>query len=481
LRNEITRAQLYAGIAASQFTPESETDGLLKLVNQRRDVGYVVVPGSAYVSEVLLTEEVIRGFYRANEERYRVVEKVDLAYVQISPELLAASIRPTDEKLRAHYEQELVNYTVAEERDVEYILFRLPRDAADENVAAVYEKANSLKSRILEGESFSAALERFSGGQVEGADAGDTGFFARGVMAPEFENSVFGLQTGQVSEPIRTDFGVQIIRLKAISPGGQKTYEEALEEVTASYVALEGQKLFFEKAEDFSNFVYEYPEDFSIVAESMELEAKSTGLLSREALVILFSEEAIAAAFDAQVIEQGLNSAPIELPDGRLVSFRVVTHEPSIIRPYNDVKAIVQGDLLSERMAEIVSEKGEGLVSRIKAGEDAETLLKAEGFDWKEVKGADRESSEVNRTVLEAAFGTVLSSGVAYTGVPVGETDFAVVKVSNLVFPEIAEIDVEERDRFKSRVLSQRVTEEWRNYLRGLREKSSVTVFQERL
>jgi peptidyl-prolyl cis-trans isomerase D len=481
LRNEITRSQLYAGIAASQFMSKAESDELLKLIHQRRDLGYVIIPGSAYASDARSTDDTIRDFYKANEESYRVVEKVNLAYVQISPESLAISIQPTDQELQSHYEQELVNYTVAEERDAEYILFPLARDALNSDVTATYLKVDALKSRISEGEDFSQISDQIAAGEVEDANAGETGFFARGVMASEFENSVFGLEKGQVSEPIRTDYGVQLIRLRSITPGGQKSYEEALEEVTSSYVALEGQKLFFEKAEDFSNFVYEYPEDFSTVADSMSLEIMSTGLLSREALTILFSEEAMTAAFDPQVIEQGLNSAPIELPDGRLVSFRLVKHEPSFIRPYNDVKAMVQGDLLSERMAEIVREKGENLVSRIENGEDAKTLLKAEGFDWKEVKSADRNSSEVNRAVLEAGFGAVLSSGLAYVGVPVGKSDFAVVKISNLVLPELSEIDLEERNRLELRLLSQRVTDEWRNYLRDLREKYSVTTFQDRL
>jgi peptidyl-prolyl cis-trans isomerase D len=481
LRNEITRSQLYAGIAASQFMSKAESDELLKLIHQRRDLGYVIIPGSAYASDARSTDDTIRDFYKANEESYRVVEKVNLAYVQISPESLAISIQPTDQELQSHYEQELVNYTVAEERDAEYILFPLARDALNSDVTATYLKVDALKSRISEGEDFSQISDQIAAGEVEDANAGETGFFARGVMASEFENSVFGLEKGQVSEPIRTDYGVQLIRLRSITPGGQKSYEEALEEVTSSYVALEGQKLFFEKAEDFSNFVYEYPEDFSTVADSMSLEIMSTGLLSREALTILFSEEAMTAAFDPQVIEQGLNSAPIELPDGRLVSFRLVKHEPSFIRPYNDVKAMVQGDLLSERMAEIVREKGENLVSRIENGEDAKTLLKAEGFDWKEVKSADRNSSEVNRAVLEAGFGAVLSSGLAYVGVPVGKSDFAVIKISNLVLPELSEIDLEERNRLELRLLSQRVTDEWRNYLRDLREKYSVTTFQDRL
>jgi peptidyl-prolyl cis-trans isomerase D len=481
LRNEITRSQLYAGIAGSQFTPESETDRLLKLVNQQRDLGYAVIPGSVYESEVLFTDETTRDFYNANEERYRVVEKVNLSYVDISPESLAASIQPTSENLQAHYQKELENYTVVEERDVEYILFRLPRDASEESVASVYEKANNLRIRISEGESFSSVLKQIASGDVDGADAGDTGFFSRGVMAPEFENSVFALELDQVSEPVRTDFGVQVIKLKAISPGGQKSYEEALEEVTASYVRLEGQKLFFEKAEDFSNFVYEYPESFSTVAESMDLEVRSTGLLSREALVILFSEEAITAAFDPQVIEQGLNSTPVELTDGRLVSFRVITYEPSIIQSYDNVKATVQEDLLSERLAEIVKGKGEDLVSRIEAGADAEILLKSEGLDWKEVKSADRQSSEVNSAVLEVAFGAVLSSGIAYKGAPVGISDFVVVKVSNLVFPEISAMDLGEKERYRTRFLSQRVTDEWRDYVRNLRAQSNIKIFQDRL
>jgi hypothetical protein len=59
--------------------------------------------------------------------------------------------------------------------------------------------------------------------------------------------------------------------------------------------------------------------------------------------------------------------------------------------------------------------------------------------------------------------------------------DFVVLKVSNLVFPEISEMDLEEKERYKTQLLSQRVTGEWRDYVRNLRAQSKVKIFQDRL
>jgi protein-export membrane protein SecD len=71
--------------------------------------------------------------------------------------------------------------------------------------------ANKLKTRLDDGESFTALAREFSDGP-SGEAGGSLGAFGRGVMTPAFEEAAFALDVGQVSRPVETEFGFHLIR-----------------------------------------------------------------------------------------------------------------------------------------------------------------------------------------------------------------------------------------------------------------------------
>ena len=58
------------------------------------------------------------------------------------------------------------------------------------------------------------------------ADGGDLGFFRRGVMVPAFEKAAFSLKEGEVSDPIRTNFGWHVLKVEERRSVGVTPYEE---------------------------------------------------------------------------------------------------------------------------------------------------------------------------------------------------------------------------------------------------------------
>jgi peptidyl-prolyl cis-trans isomerase C len=74
-------------------------------------------------------------------------------------------------------------------------------------------KAQDIKKQLAGGADFSALAKAESDDAGSGANGGELGSFARGQMVPDFENAAFKLPAGQVSDPIKTQFGYHLIRV----------------------------------------------------------------------------------------------------------------------------------------------------------------------------------------------------------------------------------------------------------------------------
>lgn len=76
------------------------------------------------------------------------------------------------------------------------------------------EEALKLKNEIKNGEDFAEAAKRHSL-CPSGQEGGDLGFFGRGQMVREFEEAAFSMEIGEVSNPVKTQFGYHLLYLTA--------------------------------------------------------------------------------------------------------------------------------------------------------------------------------------------------------------------------------------------------------------------------
>lgn len=135
-----------------------------------------------------------------------------------------ADARPvviTDEEMRAFYEAQRAQLQDRPELiSLEQILIR--PTAPDSAWTAARQIADSLVVRIRSGADFAELAREYSDDPGSAANGGDLGWFRRGNMVPEFENVAFRLPDGQVSFPVRTDYGWHLIRVERSRPGEVK-------------------------------------------------------------------------------------------------------------------------------------------------------------------------------------------------------------------------------------------------------------------
>lgn len=482
LRRDLESSQLRAGLAASEFVTIEEAQNIEMLRKQKRDIGYAILPASVFESEVLLSDADAEAYFDRHREDYRTEEKAVLEYLEISSSALTSEVIVDDIVLRADYEANEATYTFSEERNVNHILVQVAEHAAIDTVLAAQVKVEDARNRALAGEVFEDLARELSDDVGSKEEGGETGFFPRGVMAPEFEKAAFALEIGVLSEPVKTRFGYHLIKVKEVKPGGLKPFKEVAAEVEANYRAVGAQKLFFEQADQFSNLVYEHLDSLEVAAEALGLEAKRTGALTRSEIVALFSEKAAVSAFDSEVLLEGLNSEPIELDDGRVIAVRVVEHMPAFVPPFADVKSAVLVVARSVRMGEATQTAGEDIISQLREGGTVADLLQEPGFAWERVEAVGRESNDVNRAVLRAAFRTeVPEDGPVFTGVPIGQGDYAVIRIANVVTPPLSELDILDITETRKQLIGSRSNAVWQEFLQALKASSDVELFPENL
>jgi hypothetical protein len=142
---------------------------------------------------------------------------------QLRDQVIQVDTSFTDEELRARYEVELPGGRVRGR----HILLQYPEGATPAQEDSVRALAESLRSRILEGESFEALAQEYSQDAGTAESGGDLGSFGKGEMVPPFEEAAFGLEAGEISDVVETAFGLHIIRVdERIVPPFEESREQ---------------------------------------------------------------------------------------------------------------------------------------------------------------------------------------------------------------------------------------------------------------
>jgi peptidyl-prolyl cis-trans isomerase C len=95
------------------------------------------------------------------------------------------------------------------------------------------EKANELKTQVTGGADFAELAKANSTDTGSGANGGDLGWFGLGMMVKPFEEAVVAAKIGEVSGPIKTDFGFHLILVKETRVAAQPTLDEMRDELAA--------------------------------------------------------------------------------------------------------------------------------------------------------------------------------------------------------------------------------------------------------
>jgi len=187
------------------------------------------VKKSYNLNDEQLQQAVAREGYTLAE--YREQMRKQIGRYKLISEKVRKNVKVSDADVQTEYDR----MTRAEGEDYEvhirHILIAVPRNASQAQVEQGRRKAAAVSVEAREpGVDFAELAKKRSEGSSS-SDGGDLGFFKRGTMVPEFERVAFNLKTGEVSEPVRTQFGWHVLKLEEIRKLGMKPLAEVRPEI----------------------------------------------------------------------------------------------------------------------------------------------------------------------------------------------------------------------------------------------------------
>ncbi len=382
--------QIRAAIAQTALAAPESAAQLLAIQNQTRDFRVLSLSKDEVVDQVSVTDEEVEAYYDENKAQFQEPENVDAVYLTLSQATLAETVDVSEEELRAEYDSQAEQFA-REERKAAHILIEAGAES-EETLATI-------QSRLDAGESFGELAKEFSVDTVSGRDGGDLGYAGRGVYDEAFEEALFALQKGEISEPVETSFGIHLIRLNDVRRSDVPSFEELEGQLRNELARAKAEERYVEVRAELADAAYA-ADDLAGPASELGLELREVQNVTRDGGAAPFDHSGLVRQlFSEDVLEDGYNTELIDVGDNVSVVARVKTHHEARQLELAEVRDDIEATLEVMATREALQAKANELVADVESGESV-----AEGR-WKQFEAQGRGAAgDLSQLVLRKAF-----------------------------------------------------------------------------
>jgi len=372
LRRQLLRESLEALVGTSVTVSDAEVEREFRRRTEQVKVEYVLADAERFKAAVQPSEDEVKARFEAEKEAYRLPEKRIVSYVLLDRATLQPQVAVVDRDLELYYQDHREEFRQEEEACASHILVKVKAGEAgeghpDEEAKAI---AQGLLDQVKAGADFAALAKKSSEDQGSAANGGDLGCFSAGRMVPEFDDAVFALEPGKVSDLVKTSFGYHVIRLASRRESTVEPLAQVKERIRAIVTDSKVRELGEQKAQALAEALGK--------GRSLEEAAKAQGLavqksapLARgETAPVLSSPTLVARVFAmkaGQTEKEGF-----ALPQGAAF-VSLVEIQPARVPELAEVREKVRADLVEER----AFEKARATATEVKTKAETASLDRA--------------------------------------------------------------------------------------------------------
>ncbi len=481
LRQEEAISQYQGSAVYSSFLPTKDKQKYAALTQQKRDFDYFLI--NPDVSSVDVTDKEISDYYQSNKQSFKTLQRVKLEYLEVKQKDIGDVLTFTEDEVRSSYDDDPSRYQTPELRKASHILLKLDENAPEQQVVSALSDMQTVADRIKNGEDFAALAKEISEDKFSADKGGSLGYVTRSdIDNPVFVQTLFSMQKGNVSVPVKTNLGVQLIKLEDVTPSKTKPFEQVRTQIENELRADASDKEYIEVAEKLSNLSYVNEDNLDAAADELGMEVKTSDWIVGAELEGLASyPSVVSAAFSDEVLNKGVNSALLEVADGYSIVIRVVEHEPSEVRPLEAVKDNIAQTVRAVKARDQLIAKAAGLVEKLNNDSTSiENVIKQLNVSLQPAGTLLRDDDSAPEEIVDHVFSITMSDNYPiFDSVELDGGEFAVIRLNEVLSVADADANIETAEWIS--VQGQYGRREMQAMLQALRETGDVTVFPENL
>jgi len=202
------------------------------------------------LTEESLVEMLAREGLTIQDYKERVREQIVLA--RLLNQAVRSRVSVDSSEVDAYYQAHEEEFKQPDAARVRHIFFRIDPGADSSVIAATQRRATQVLQEARNGRDFEGLARQYSE-DATAANGGDLGNIRRGQTVAAFEEVVFSLREGQISDVIRTPNGLHIVKVERSSQGSTRSLAEAREEVERRLLQEKMEARFREWTDDLRN------------------------------------------------------------------------------------------------------------------------------------------------------------------------------------------------------------------------------------
>jgi len=211
----------------------------------------LLLPIAQYVSEVKVTDAMIKAFYDKNSKFFEIPEQAKIEYVVLDDSAAGEQVDVTEADVTGYYAKNQKAYTTPEARQASHILVAVKKDASAADKAAAKAKAEAILADVRKTPaSFAAVAKAKSEDPASAEQGGDLGVIGKDGLPAPLLSAVSKLKQGEISDVVASDFGYHILTVTSLKPQHVKALDEVRGEITADLRKQFAAKKYSEMAEN---------------------------------------------------------------------------------------------------------------------------------------------------------------------------------------------------------------------------------------
>jgi peptidyl-prolyl cis-trans isomerase D len=442
--------------------------------NDKVKLAVVSFTADAFRTQVSASDAEVASYFDAHKNDFKIPEKRKIRYLLIDVEALRAKTIVPAADIEREYNNNSEQYTTPEQVRASHIL--LKTEGKDD--AAMKAKAEELLKQARGGADFAELARKNSEDEASAKNGGDLDYFGRGRMVPEFDQAVFAMQPGTVSDLVKTQYGYHIIKLVDKKNATTRPLTEVRQQLSDQLAYQRAQAQASDLAQNLEKQISK-PADLDKVAKAQGLTVQESGFFARDEPILGLgpAPEAANKAFDMQTNDV---SGALRASRGFVFESLVAKQDPYVPK-VDEVKDRVRDEVVKQKARDLSKQRAAEIAAKLKSAPDFEKAAKTAGVEAKTTDLIAQDSPIPDLGVAPAVEDAAFKLAVGSVSDPIAtDNGTAVIKVveKKSVTPEEW---TSSKDRFREEILTDRRNRFFSAYMVKAKQKMKIEVNRESL